>query len=135
MGFTRRRACTDTDRARDEARGGRGPAGPVFRRKKAMIMAALISMLLLQDPDSIIQKIGIDPHPGAPVDLNLTFRDESGAPVKLAQFFGSKPVILTPVYYECPMLCSMQLNGLVRAMKVMTFSAGKEFEVVTFSLI
>jgi protein SCO1/2 len=42
-------------------------------------------------------------------------------------------VLLTPVYYECPMLCSMQLNGLVRAMKAMSFTAGNEFEVVTFS--
>jgi protein SCO1/2 len=98
-----------------------------------MIMAALVAMALLQNADSIIQKIGIDPHPGAPINLNLTFRDENGAPVKLAQFFGSRPVILTPVYYDCPMLCSMQLNGLVRAMKVMPFSVGKEFEIVTFS--
>jgi len=94
----------------------------------------LMSLLLLQTPDSVIDAIGIDQKLGAQVSQDISFRDESGKVVKLGDFFGEKPVILTPVYFECPMLCSMNLNGLVRALRVMPFTAGKEFEIVTFSI-
>jgi protein SCO1/2 len=54
--------------------------------------------------------------------------------VKLADYFKGKPVILTPVYYRCPMLCGELLNGFVRALRVLRFTAGNEFEIVTFSI-
>jgi len=53
--------------------------------------------------------------------------------VRLGDFFGEKPVVLSLVYYECPMLCTLSLNGLVSAMDVLTFDAGDEYEVVTLS--
>jgi protein SCO1 len=100
-----------------------------------MNLMLVMSLLLLQTPqDSILTSIGIDQKLGAQVDPGTTLRDETGKAVQLGEFFRGKPVILTPVYYECPMLCSMQLNGLVRALRVMQFSVGKEFEVVTFSI-
>ena len=99
-----------------------------------MIAAAFLSLLLLQTADSVITQIGIDQKLGSTIPLEIPFRDETGAVVALDRFFGRKPVIMIPVYYECPMLCSMQLNGLVRAMKVLPFTAGKEFEIVTFSI-
>jgi protein SCO1/2 len=61
------------------------------------------------------------------------FKDESGASVKLGDYFGKKPVVLSLVYYQCPMLCNQVLNGMVTAFKVMNFKAGQEFEVVTVS--
>lgn len=97
------------------------------------MLTMFLSLMLLQNPDSVLTQIGIDQKLGAKVNPELSFRDESGETVKLGSYFGSKPVILTPVYYECPMLCSMLLNGLVKALHVMPFSAGKEFEIVTFS--
>ena len=93
----------------------------------------LLSIILLQAPDTILTKIGIDQNLGAQVDPSLVFRDEEGTAVKLGEFFGKKPVILMPVYFGCPMLCGMQLNGLVRALKVLPFTAGREFEILTFS--
>jgi protein SCO1 len=81
-----------------------------------------------------LEKVGIDQKLNAQVPLDLPFRDENGNEVKLGQYFSKgKPVILTLVYYECPMLCSQVLTGLLGGMKAMTFSAGKEFEVVTIS--
>ena len=65
--------------------------------------------------------------------LDLTFRDETGQPVTLGQYFGSKPVILALVYYECPMLCTLTLNGLVSALKAVSFDVGNQFNVVTVS--
>jgi len=65
--------------------------------------------------------------------LDLVFRDESGQEVKLGQYFGQKPVVLALVYYDCPMLCTQVLNGMVTSFRVLPFQIGKEFEVVTVS--
>jgi protein SCO1/2 len=94
----------------------------------------LAALMFFQNPDSILTQISIDQKLDAQIDPSITFTDESGRDVKLGDYFGNKPIILTPVYYECPMLCSMLLNGLVKTMRVMPFTAGKEFEIVTFSI-
>ncbi len=81
----------------------------------------------------VLGKIGIDQKLDAQVPLDLAFRDETGRTVKLADYFGSKPVVLTLVYYECPMLCTQVLNGAVGAFKTLNFTAGNQFDVVTVS--
>ena len=65
--------------------------------------------------------------------LDLTFRDEQGREVKLGQYFGQKPVVLAFVYYDCPMLCTQVLNGMVTSFRVLPFQVGQEFDVVTIS--
>jgi protein SCO1/2 len=65
--------------------------------------------------------------------LDLVFRDENGQPVKLARYFGQKPVVLSLVYFDCPMLCTQVLNGMVTSFRVLPFEIGKEFEVVSIS--
>ncbi|HJT66973.1 MAG TPA: SCO family protein [Pyrinomonadaceae bacterium] len=65
--------------------------------------------------------------------LDLTFRDEAGREVKLGEFFGHKPVVLAFVYYDCPMLCTQVLNGMVTSFRVLPFEIGKEYDVVTIS--
>jgi protein SCO1 len=65
--------------------------------------------------------------------LDLTFYDESGNNVRLGQFFGHKPVVLAFVYYDCPMLCTQVLNGMVTSFRVLPFEIGQEFDVVTIS--
>src|SRR5437899_5865483 len=61
---------------------------------------------------SILDQVGIEQRLNQHVPLDLTFTDETGKEVKLGQYFGSKPVILSLVYFQCPMLCSQVLNGL-----------------------
>jgi protein SCO1/2 len=80
-----------------------------------------------------LREVAIDQRLDAAVPLDLPFRDESGAPVTLAQYFGKRPVILSLVYYDCPMLCTLVLNGLVRALRTLSFDPGREFEIVTVS--
>src|SRR5882762_6318725 len=92
-----------------------------------MALTLLLS-LMLQNPDSVLTAIGIDQKLDAIVDPTTSFRDETGEAVTLGNYLGNKPIILTPVYYECPMLCSMALNGLVKALRVMPFTAGKELD-------
>jgi protein SCO1/2 len=65
--------------------------------------------------------------------LDLVFRDEAGEQVKLGQYFGKKPVVLALVYYDCPMLCTQVLNGMVTSFRVLPFRIGNEFDVVTVS--
>lgn len=81
-----------------------------------------------------LDAVGIDQRLGERVPLDLTLRDEAGAPVQLGQYFGERPVILALVYYRCPMLCTLVLNGLVRALNALSFDAGDEFEIVTVSI-
>ncbi len=91
----------------------------------------LIALLILAE---MIRGVGIDQKLNAQAPLNAEFRDEAGRAVRLREYFdGTRPVILTLNYYECPMLCSLELNGLVRALKRIPFTAGKEFAIVTVS--
>jgi len=77
--------------------------------------------------------VRIDQNLGRPIPLDLSFRDEQGRPVRLGDYFGEKPVILTPVYYRCPMLCNVVLEGVVNALRELRFDVGQEFQVVTVS--
>ena len=71
---------------------------------------------------------------GTQVPADLTFTDETGAPVRLGDYFGPRPVILALVYYECPMLCTQVLSGLTGGLKGLTFDAGTQFDVVVVSI-
>lgn len=84
-------------------------------------------------PD-LLKQVGIDQKLNDAIPLNLAFRDEHGKTVELAQYFGSKPVILTLVYYSCPMLCTQVLNALDRTMENIPLTIGKDFNVVTVSI-
>lgn len=81
-----------------------------------------------------LEGVGIEQRLNARLPLERTFRDEFGVQAPLSKFFHTgKPVIFAPVYYRCPMLCTQILNGLVGALKAVSFTAGQEFEVVAFS--
>lgn len=81
-----------------------------------------------------LEDVGFDQNLGNQVDLDLEFTDSTGKKVRLGDFFGDKPVILSFVYYECPMLCTLELNGLIKALRVITrFQPGEDFELVTVS--
>jgi protein SCO1 len=82
----------------------------------------------------LLKDVGIDQNLGSQIPLELTFADENGKKVQLGQYFGQKPVILTLVYYTCPMLCTQVLNGLDRSLKQMTMNVGEDFNVVTVSI-
>jgi protein SCO1/2 len=85
------------------------------------------------DRDSPLSKVGIDQKLDSKLPLDTKFLDEAGRSVRLGDYFGKRPVILALVYYECPMLCTRVLDGLVRATKVLTFTPGQEYDVVAIS--
>jgi len=85
-------------------------------------------------PDQL-KGVGVTEHLKAQVPLSLEFTDSSGKTVKLADYFeAGRPVILTLNYYSCPMLCTLQLNGLTEGMKGLSWGPGQEYEVVTVSI-
>jgi protein SCO1/2 len=80
-----------------------------------------------------LENVGIEQHLDAQVPRDLAFRDDTGATVKLGDYFGHKPLILNLVYYNCTMLCGEALAGLASAMRLVKFDVGNEFDVVTVS--
>jgi protein SCO1 len=84
-------------------------------------------------PD-LLKDVGIDQKLGEQVPLHLPFRDETGKTVELGQYFGQRPVILSLVYFNCPMLCTQVLNGQEASMKGLPMDAGNQFEAVTVSI-
>jgi protein SCO1 len=82
---------------------------------------------------AVLNEVGIDQKLNTQLPLELVFRNEKGEQVKLGDYFGKKPVIISLVYYECPMLCNQVLNGMISSFRTMNFAPGKEFDVVTVS--
>ncbi len=80
-----------------------------------------------------LENVGIEQHLNEQIPADLSFRDETGKPVRLGDYFGKKPIILNLVYYQCPMLCGEVLSGLESALRVLKFDVGKEFDVLTVS--
>jgi protein SCO1/2 len=83
---------------------------------------------------SVVTQVGFDQKLGVRLPLDLHFRDDSGRDLALGELFGRRPVILVPVYYRCPMLCTQVLNGLTRSLKPLSLDAGKGFDVVAVSI-
>ncbi|HXW17380.1 MAG TPA: SCO family protein [Candidatus Acidoferrales bacterium] len=82
----------------------------------------------------LLRDVAFDQKLNTAIPLDLKFRDEKGKAVELGEFFGRKPVILTLVYYQCPMLCTQVLNSLTHSLKEVPLELGKDFEVVTVSI-
>jgi len=104
----------------------------------AMAVTAVAAPAGAQLADQVppqLEEVGVDEHLNASLPMDLEFRDEAGAVVELGDFFdGTKPVILTLNYYKCPMLCGLQLNGLLDGLMDLEWTPGQEFELVTVSI-
>ena len=81
----------------------------------------------------MVQGVGIDQNLNAQLPLELKFKDENGQVVRLGQYFRDKPVVLALVYYQCPGLCDLILNGLSHTMEQISLNVGTDYEVVTVS--
>ena len=90
------------------------------------------SPVVLEPPDAL-REVGFDQKLGQTLPLDVPLRDENGREVRLRDYFGRKPVALDLVYFDCPMLCTVSLNGLASALEVVSFRPGREFELLTIS--
>ncbi|HKY31573.1 MAG TPA: SCO family protein, partial [Candidatus Polarisedimenticolia bacterium] len=99
--------------------------------------AAMLSPAASAQPAGLppqLEDVGIDQRLGETLPLDAALRDEQGREVRLGDFFGEDPVLLVFAYYRCPMLCTLVLNGVVRAARALEFEAGREYRIVTISI-
>jgi len=91
---------------------------------------------LAADPqDAILQEVGVEEKLGAAIPRDLPFTDASGKPVRLADYLGDGPVLLTLNYYTCPMLCPLTFRSLTATMaQVKGISLARDYRVVTVSI-
>jgi protein SCO1 len=82
----------------------------------------------------VLQKVGVSQHLNQQLPLDASFVDETGKTVKLGDYFGKHPAILSLVYYTCPMLCSEELDGLTSSLEMVKLNPGKDFDVVIISI-
>ena len=122
------------------ARGGLG----------ALLCAALLSASALAQVSSygdkeegenrgdqlptVLQKVEVEQHLNQQLPLDAQFVDDTGKSVRLGDYFGKHPAILSLVYYNCPMLCSEEMDGLAGALEMVSMNPGKDFEVVIISI-
>lgn len=102
-------------------------------RFAAVAAALLLTTCTVSGQDAGMEAIPFEQRLDAQVPLELVFRDAEGNKVMLSDYFGDKPIVLSLVYYECPMLCTLVLNGLVAGLEDVPFCIGRDFDVVTVS--
>jgi protein SCO1/2 len=86
-----------------------------------------------QNMPKVLQNVGFEPPLNAHLPLDLPFRDETGRSVQFREYFSQKPVLLALVYYGCPMLCDQTEQGVVGALRMLSYNPGRDYEVVFVS--
>lgn len=106
----------------------------VFAIGSILLQCTAVSAQPPRETATLIQRVGIDQRIGEQVPLDLTFRDETGQPVELRRYFqGNKPVILSLVYFQCPMLCNVSMDGLLKSLRTLELVPGDDFAALTVS--
>ena len=82
---------------------------------------------------SALKEVGIDQKLNQPLPADAVFNDENGNEVKLGSYFGKRPIVVSLVYYDCPMLCTQVLNGMVASFKTLSLNPGQDFDVISIS--
>lgn len=82
----------------------------------------------------VLQQVGIAQHLNQQLPLNAAFVDDLGHPVTLGDYFGKKPAVLALVYYNCPMLCSEELDGITSSLEMVHLTPGKDFDIIVISI-
>jgi protein SCO1 len=82
----------------------------------------------------VLQKVQVTQHLNQMLPLDAAFLDDQGKTVKLGDYFGKRPAIVSLVYYNCPMLCSEEMDGLTSSLEMVKLTPGKDFDVVIISI-
>ena len=83
---------------------------------------------------NVLQKVAVTQHLNQQLPLGATFLDDTGKTVHLGDYFGKHPAVMTLVYFNCPMLCSEELDGLTSALEMVHLVPGKDFDVIVVSI-
>lgn len=102
---------------------------------KRLLVLALIALPLVAQVDTQPPQISIAQKLNTQIPLDLQFRNERGEVVRLHELFRSgRPVLLNFVYFRCPMLCPMVLEGTTTSLTHLKFDIGREYDVLTISI-
>jgi protein SCO1/2 len=82
----------------------------------------------------VLQGVQVQQHLNQQLPMDARFVDDTGKPVRLGDYFGKHPAVLSLVYYNCPMLCSEELDGLTSALEMVKLTPGKDFDVLIISI-
>ncbi len=82
----------------------------------------------------VLQGVAVSQHLNQQLPLDATFVDDHGKTVQLADYFGKRPALLSLVYYNCPMLCSEELDGITSSLEMVHLTPGKDFSVIVISI-
>ncbi len=108
------------------------------RRLPGIVLACAVTALpaaaQLNKLPEPLETVGFEQRIGDSLPLDAEFVDANGARVALGDLLGERPAILVPVYYECPMLCGLVLNGLTTTLRVLELDTAEDFELIVFSI-
>lgn len=125
------------DRAISSQRDSSEPSAPAASAEPSAPAAKVPTQDLLNmkgaGRPAPLKAVTIEQRLNSQLPLDALFTDENGRTTPLGAYFGKRPVVLALVYYDCPMLCTQILNGLVRSLKVISFKPGQDFDVVAIS--
>ena len=112
--------------------------------KKSLIIGCLISVFFIfdtaiaqlnQSKPAVLEGVGVDENLGDQIPLDLRFANSEGDSVSIGELIESgKPVLLNPLYYDCPVLCSLVLDAVFKVVKELAWSPGKEYTIISFSI-
>jgi protein SCO1 len=131
---------------RERGRTGRVAQGNAFLHRAVFLATLLAAWIAACVPSAAavdriepmpkeLENVGVNERLANQVPLDLSFVDSDGSPVTLAQFFdGTRPVILTMNYSNCPRLCSLQLNGVFAGLQKLSWDLGSKFQMLTVSI-
>jgi len=116
----------------------------LFELKK-IISGSLLTVVLLASNNAFPQIAGLNPeelksidvieHSGDKIPFDLHFINDKGDSVMIGDYFNQgKPVVLILAYYECPMLCTLVLNGMSEGVRKLGWTPGDKFQLVTVSI-
>ena len=123
-----------------KGRRDQGTKGSAWRFASALSLACVVASPAHADRDFAsdvppeLEGVGVVENLGGMIPLDVEWRDHTGKKVTFRDLLADgKPAIITPVFYNCPMLCTQVLNGLTDGMAKLEWSIGKEFNVITYS--
>jgi protein SCO1 len=112
--------------------------------KLALKYAVIFSVLLVagqaeaqlnQGKPAVLEEVGIDEKLGDRIPLDATFTDSNGKTVTIGELMESgKPILLNPLYYECPMLCNIIVEGVYEVVEELKWTPGTDYTIISFSI-
>jgi len=100
-----------------------------------LFFAEISAAQLNRGKPAVLDSVGVDEKLGQQVPLDVTFSNSDGKQITIGEILeDGKPVLINPLYYECPMLCGLVLEGVFKVVNELAWSPGNEYTIISFSI-